>query len=116
MGVHYTGGSVVSPIDLDWGELGNRGTASEVGRYLENHDGTCDYENMNNATDIDAYNVFAMTTLFGKQGREQRLFKQFRGKMQGGNGEWFPENISDFREKGGIHRNFEESKAPFARA
>ena len=64
--VLYTVGNVGSPSDLDWGELGNYGTDSEVGRYLENHDGTCDYEDMNNQTDIAAYKVFAEDNIVRK--------------------------------------------------
>ena len=55
--VLYTVGNVGSPSDLDWGELGNYGTDSLLVRYLENHDGTCDYEDMNSQSDIDAYKV-----------------------------------------------------------
>ena len=73
MDVRYTGEGVGSPIGLDWGEFGNYGTDSEAGRYLGNHDGTCDYEGKNNKTDTDAFKVFADDNITRKrQGRELR--------------------------------------------
>ena len=57
MDVRYTGESVGSASDLDWWELGNYGTDSEVGRYLANDDGTCDYGDTNKQADIGAFKV-----------------------------------------------------------
>ena len=67
-------------IGGDWGTM-----APIAGwGYSGNHDGTCDYSDMNNQSDIEAYKVFAKGDIIRKkQGRERRLFKQFRGKMQG---------------------------------
>ena len=44
--------------DLDWGELENYGADSELWRYLVNHDGKCDYGDIGDPSETDAYNVF----------------------------------------------------------
>ena len=51
--------------------------------YLENHDGACDYEDMQNQTDIEAYKVSAKDNIARKRrGRGPRTVKRFLGKMQ----------------------------------
>ena len=42
--VRCNGEAIGPSIDLDWGEIGNYGTGSEVGNYLLNRDETCDCE------------------------------------------------------------------------
>ena len=53
----YSGGIIDSPIDLDWGELENYEADSEVGGYLVNHDGICDYGDISDPAEIEAYKV-----------------------------------------------------------
>ena len=43
--------------DLEWGEIENYGTGSEVGDYLLNHDGTCDYWEIRRPAEIESYEV-----------------------------------------------------------
>ena len=82
--VRYTGGTIDSPIDPDWGELGNYGADSGVGRYLVNHDGTCDYGGISDPAGSDAYKVFGKENIKRQyRGKAIRTFKQFRAKMQG---------------------------------
>ena len=90
MDVHYTGESVESPIGLGCEELGNYSTDIEVAIYLGNRDGTCDYDDMNNQTDIEAYKVSPKTTLLGRKRKGGRPFKQFRGKRKGPKAEMVP--------------------------
>ena len=40
------------------GEIENYGADSEVGEYLINHDGACDYGDIADAAEIAAYEVF----------------------------------------------------------
>ena len=68
-----------------WIGGGDYGTDSELGRYLGNHDGSCEYEDMNNQADIEVLKVFANDIIIRrKQGEEQRPFKQLRGAMRCG--------------------------------
>ena len=50
-------------IRKNWGDMV---PIAAWGGNLENHDGTCDYEDMNNQTDIAAYKVFAKDNIVRK--------------------------------------------------
>ena len=72
--------------------MGNYGTDSDVERYLENRDGTSDYEDMHNQADIDAFKVFAARKSLGDVGslwliccRSMCWFRS--GSSEGGLGE-----------------------------
>ena len=78
------GGIIDPPSELDWDELENYGADSEVGRFLVNRDGACDYGDVSDPTAIEAYKVFARENLEREhQGRGARTFKQLRGKLHG---------------------------------
>ena len=65
--------------------MGRYGADSEMGRYLENHDGSCDYEDTNNQTDIAAYKVFAKDNIVReKQGGISEPLSNFGTKYKGG--------------------------------
>ena len=82
--VRYTVGAIDSPSDLDWGELENYGADSAAGRYLVNHDGTCDYGDISDPTEIEAYQVCGRESIARQYDvKDPRAFKQLRGKMQG---------------------------------
>ena len=49
--MRYAGESTDSPCDLDWGEIENYGTGSELGLSL-NRDGTSDYGGINDLAEI----------------------------------------------------------------
>ena len=66
------------------GELGDCGAESEVGRYLENHEGACDYEGLQSHAGVGAFGVSAKDSfLRWKKGGGPRDSKQFRNKMHG---------------------------------
>ena len=57
---------------------------SDVEQYLANNEGTRNYEELQNQTDVDAYKVFGKdNNLREKKGKFQRTFKQFKNKMSG---------------------------------
>ena len=65
---------------------GNWGTMVPIARwgYLENHDGACDYEDMNNQTDIVAYKVCADDNIIRKNKEENNdPLNNFGGKCMG---------------------------------
>ena len=71
-----------------------------MGDYLVNHDGTCDYGDIGDPTEIEAYKVPVKYNANRKyRGKEQRTFKQFRGKMKGVG------RKSDFRKRTRISEN-----------
>ena len=83
--VRYTGESIDPPSALDWEEIGNYGTDIEVEEYLLNHDGTCDYGDIGEPTEIEAYKVFGEDNARMRyRGKEQRTFKQPMGECKGG--------------------------------
>ena len=43
--------------------MGNYGTDSEAWGYMGNRDGACDYDDMNNRADIEAYKVLAIDNI-----------------------------------------------------
>ena len=80
--VRYAGAAIDCPSDPEWKEIKNYGTDSEVGDYLLNHDGNCDYEEIRAPTETEAYQVSEKGDLFrNRQGREERPYKQFRDQM-----------------------------------
>ena len=99
--VRYAVGSIDHPRGLDCKEIENYGAASEVEGYRLNRDGACDYEDIGDPAEIEAYKVFGGYNAKSKyQGKEQRAFKQFRGAMQGSGGGaniGFSENEIAFR-------------------
>ena len=55
-----------------------------MARYLVNRDGACDYGDIGDPAEIDAYKVSESDNIKRKyQGSEPRTFKQFLDKMQG---------------------------------
>ena len=58
-GVNYTRGGEDILSDLDWDEIENYGADSEVGQFLQNNEDTQGYENLQTATDVGVYKVFA---------------------------------------------------------
>ena len=60
--------------------------------YLENHDGACDYEDMNNQTVIEAYKVFAKDNIERQNKDEIRdPLNNVGGKCSGPSEKRFPE-------------------------
>ena len=55
--VRYTGEAIDSESDLDWHAIGNYGTDREVVDYLLNHDGACDFEEINDSAEIEVREV-----------------------------------------------------------
>ena len=45
--------------DLDWGEIENFGTDSEVGQFVQNNEDTQGYEDLQTAADVDVFRIFA---------------------------------------------------------
>ena len=79
------GGENESPSDLDWEDVGNSGADSEVEQFLQNNEETQGYEELQNQTDMEAYNIFAKEqNLRDREGGGPRSFKQFKKKLKGG--------------------------------
>ena len=68
-----------------------------VGRYLANHDGTCDYEDMNNQADIAAYKVFAKDNIArGNKEAAREPLTNSGGNAGARSGKRFPKMESEF--------------------
>ena len=70
MDVRYAGNEGGPPSDLDWGELGNYGTDSEVDRYHGNREGAGDYEGLQSHADVEAFKVLA-EEIFSREKQEK---------------------------------------------
>ena len=71
------------------------------GGYLLNHDGTCDYGEIIDPGDIEAFEVFGNEDIIrNQQGKDRRTFKRFRDKIKG-------RRESDFRKRKRILGNRE---------
>ena len=57
--VNYTGNGDESLSDLDWREVENYGTDSDVGKFLQNNEGTQGYEELQSPAGADVYKIFA---------------------------------------------------------
>ena len=65
------------------GGIAKYGTDSEEVGYLVNHDETCDYGDVSEPTEVEAYKVCGKENFERQYKRkEPRTFKQFRGKVQ----------------------------------
>ena len=67
--------------DLDWGEIENFGTGSEVGRFLQNNDDTQCYGYLQTETDVDVFKIFAKERSSRGRNAKQRSFRQFIKKL-----------------------------------
>ena len=71
-----------------------------MGRYLDNQDGTCAYEDMDNQADIGAYKVPAKDNIVRENKEAIREPLNNFGPNTRGEWKWFPENESEFRKRG----------------
>ena len=73
-GVNYTGDGDESLSDLDWRDVGNYGTDSEVDKFLQNNEETQGYEELQNQTDVDVYKIFAKEQIVrGGKGKNREI-------------------------------------------
>ena len=71
---------ILQAICIGW-ELGTYGADSEVGRYLGNHEGACDYEGMQSHADVEAFEVFAKDNILrGEKGKSREPLNNFGTK------------------------------------
>ena len=56
---NFRGGENGSPGDLDWGEVVNYGTGSEVDQFLQNDEEAQGYERSQFRTGMGAFGIFA---------------------------------------------------------
>ena len=67
--------------DLDWGEIDNYGTDSDVENYVLNNEQTSDYVDLESAIDVEVYKDFGKEQVTRKlQGKNERTFKDFSDK------------------------------------
>ena len=88
-----------------------------MGDYLLNRDGTCDYGEIIDPADIEAFGVFGKANLIRKQRRKQkRTFKQLLDKMKGRKARiGFQKMQADFGESGWRKQNSDGRKSRLAR-
>ena len=109
-------GGIDSPSDLDWEGLGKYGAGSEAGGYLVSRDGACDYGDIGNPAEIDAYKVFAKENVEKeKTWREGPTFKQFRAKIQRSKPKTGFLKMKSNLGKGERKQNFDERQARLER-
>ena len=65
--VRYAGKESESSIYLDWGELGNYGTDSEIEQYLGNREGTCDLDGCKTARVLRTLKFWPMAIFCDKR-------------------------------------------------
>ena len=61
----YTGNVGEPSSDLDWGEVENFGTDIEVGQFLQNHEETQGYEELQIPTDVEVFKISRKTNRAG---------------------------------------------------
>ena len=65
------------------GEIERYGADGEVGDYVVNNDHTCDYGELENATDVEVYKAFGVEQMSRKfKGKSKRTFKDFANKIK----------------------------------
>ena len=72
--VRYSGETIDSASDLDSGELENYGADIEVARYRVSHDGTCDYGDIADPSEIDGYKVSGQEDIKRRYRRKEPRF------------------------------------------
>ena len=56
---NFTANGDEPPSDLDWGEIENFGTGSEIEQFLQNNEETQGYEDLQTPTDVEVFKIFA---------------------------------------------------------
>ena len=57
--VNFTVGGDGPSSDLDWGEIEDFGTDSEVGQFLQNNEATQGFEDLQTTAEVDVFRIFA---------------------------------------------------------
>ena len=77
--------AIDSPSDLEWGEIENYDTDSDVADYLLNRDGTCDYGEINDAAEIEVCEVVGKDDSTRKRQEKRNVLPiNFETKCTGG--------------------------------
>ena len=76
-----TRGNSEGESGLDWGEIDNYGTDSDVENYVLNNEQTGDYGDLESAIDVEVYKAFGKEQMSRKfQCKSKRAFKDFLTK------------------------------------
>jgi len=81
--VNFTAGGDGPSSDLDWGEIENFGTDSELGQFLQNNEDAQGYEDLQTATDVDVFRIFAKDQIARGRNEKRRSSRQFNKKLTG---------------------------------
>ena len=116
--VNYTGFGDDVSSGLDWGEIENYGTDSEVGKFFRNNEDAQGYGDLQTATDVGVFKIFAKEQIArGRNGEKTRSSRQFNKKLTNN-----PKDKYKFRKMqtdagitGGNREPFEEKQARLAK-
>ena len=82
--VNFTASGEEPASDLDWAEIENFGTDSEVEQFLQNNEETQGYEDLQTPTDVESFKIFSKEQIArGRDGKKHRSFRQFGKKLTG---------------------------------
>ena len=71
---NFTANGDEPPSDLDWGEIENFGTGSEIEQFLQNNEETQGYEDLQTPTDVEVFKIPAKAKSFGVEMGNIELF------------------------------------------
>ena len=81
--VNFTANGGERPSDLDWGEIGNFGTDSEVEHFLQINEATQGWEDLQSPADVEVFKLSAKEQIVRGRNGKHRNFRQFNKKLTG---------------------------------
>ena len=108
-GVNFTSNGDGPPSDLDWGEIENFGTDSDVEQFLQNNEETQGYEDLQTPKDVDVFKISAKERIaLDTNAKKQRNFRQFNQKLT-----WDTKEKIIFSEKASRYEDVRRKKETF---